>query len=784
MRFLTLIFLPFIFLTACGGGGGGSLIVSSNDITNVPTCSDTGTAFQTTEYYWMDYNDGTDQALARVCASTAYAAGVSGQGVDIAIMDTGLALYSNGNVKHDEFGSTGDSTPSSKVVLGTGSDAAKQYWSHVNDNVPEDNDGHGTHVAGIAAADKDGQGMHGIAYNATIYPVKMMDPFGTYWNASAWAFYRTITYDIDIVNMSWGPAAETQIGSTGTYSCNSESSCESWIDNYRGETYFYDYLEYMSTYDDIIQVWAAGNDGLANPQIYGGSCIYDNERKELCVLVAALGTDGKLASFSNKCGEAHEYCITAPGTNIVSAMHNDSDGYIAFQGTSMAAPMVSGGLALIREKFSSLTSEQVIDRLFVTATDHDVYSQSSIYGHGLMDIGAAITNVGTLQILSTPSSNLDRSDSVYSEVLDNKFEANTAFQSALLNSVKDKTIEVYDSFDRANFSINLDNFFKNTNLRNINSTDNRLNNLLLADDYQTSKKNKFGKILFNNRNNLNHNLFTSHDKRLNIGVNVSANNFFNQSKRTLGINTTFINNKLYDNPYFYRGKQSISLSFNDEYLSSEVFLNNEAENYGYSINFQPTSINFLDNNKYGDVELSFGNMFEENKILNSFGTGVFSINKLSKTKFTRMKYNYFNNNLNIFANINFGSSEINSNNSSYIRNSDSVITRSYAFGLIKDNFLKSNNKFALVISQPQKVIDGQIKITIPTASNNERDVTYSNYDLNLVSSKTEINYDLFYLMKLSPANSLYFNISLIDNPNHNSHLNSYYNASLVYKKLF
>ena len=81
----------------------------------------------------------------------------------------------------------------------------------------------------------------------------------------------------------------------------------------------------------------------------------------------------------------------APGTNIVSATHNDSDGYIALQGTSMAAPMVSGGLALIREKFSSLTSEQVIDRLFVTATDHDVYSQSSIYGHGLMDIGAPIS---------------------------------------------------------------------------------------------------------------------------------------------------------------------------------------------------------------------------------------------------------------------------------------------------------------------------------------------------------------------------------------------------------
>ena len=67
-------------------------------------------------------------------------------------------------------------------------------------------------------------------------------------------------------------------------------------------------------------------------------------------------------------------------------------------GTSMAAPMVSGGLALIKQKFPNLTNAQVVDRLFAAAVDHDVYSQSSIYGHGLMDLGVATSNIGTLQI--------------------------------------------------------------------------------------------------------------------------------------------------------------------------------------------------------------------------------------------------------------------------------------------------------------------------------------------------------------------------------------------------
>ncbi|MFL2890665.1 MAG: hypothetical protein ACJZ38_02125, partial [Candidatus Pelagibacterales bacterium] len=202
------------------------------------------------------------------------------------------------------------------------------------------------------------------------------------------------------------------------------------------------------------------------------------------------------------------------------------------------------------------------------------------------------------------------------------------------------------------------------------------------------------------------------------------------------------------------------------------------------INFQPTSKNYLNNDTYGDIEVSFGTMFEKNKILNSFSTGVFNTNELSNTKFARLKYSHSVDDLNLFANINFGSSEINSNNNSYIGNTNSILTRSYALGLIKNNFLEYNNKFAFIISQPQKVIEGHMKLTVPTASNSDREVTYTDYDLNLASSVTEMNYDLFYIMKLTPDNSMYFNITHIDNPNHDASLNSHNNVSLVYKKFF
>lgn len=783
---MRLILIPLILflVSACGGGGGGGngSNFTSNNINNIPTCSDTGTSFQTTEYNNMAAGY-SNNGLRTVCASTAYANGATGgTGVKIGINDTGIMLQSDGDMGHQEFGSVGSSN--SRIVLGYNSDVVRA------DNIPQDEDGHGTHVAGLIGADKDNVGMHGVAYNSTLYPIKTLTPRGTPASVAgvytvAWGFYLTDYYNLDIINNSWG-YVESEIGVT----CDSKSSCETLLNTATNYSNTYYYFQRMVTQQDAMVVWAAGNDGFSNPSALNGACIYDSLVKENCVIVAALGLDGKIATLdntqnvysSNKCGIAAAYCITAPGS-VRSSYYSSSSSYANIQGTSMAAPIVSGGLALIKQKFPSLSHAQVIDRLFATAIDHDIYSQSSIYGHGLMDLGAATSAIGTLQVLST-GSNLDTSFSNYSEMSSNSFSAGDSFNSSLNFALKSKTMEVYDSHDRANFSVYLSSFLNNDYIDKKYSINNHLNNLLLADDYQKAKISKYGELSFNSRDNLNRSLFTSFDDRINIGTNTSANTFFNKSKKSIGVNTPLINNKLYENPYFYYGKQNLSLSFNGDYFSSELSTDNEGANFGYSINLQPTSRNYLDNDKYGDIEVSFGTMFEKNKILNSLGSGVFNTNELSSTKFARLKYNHFINDLNLFANINFGSSDIKSNNNSYIGNSDSVITSSYALGLIKNNFLKYNNKFALVISQPQKVIDGHMKLTVPTASNSDREVTYTSYDLNLVSSVTEMNYDLFYIMKLTPDNSLYFNFTHIDNPNHDASLNSHNNVSLVYKKFF
>ena len=99
-------------------------------------------------------------------------------------------------------------------------------------------------------------------------------------------------------------------------------------------------------------------------------------------------------------------------------------------GTSMAAPMVSGGLALIKQEFSSLSNAAVVDRLFATALDTGEYSKSTIYGHGLMNLSAATAAIGSLQTING-SNLLDDANTSYNDLVDNSFTSSAAFSKSL-----------------------------------------------------------------------------------------------------------------------------------------------------------------------------------------------------------------------------------------------------------------------------------------------------------------------------------------------------------------
>jgi len=423
--------------------------------------------------------------------------------------------------------------------------------------------------------------------------------------------------------------------------------------------------------------------------------------------------------------------------------------------------------------------------LLATATDHEEYSQSSIYGHGMMDLGAATSNIASLQVLTiAPSFNLDDENSKYSELSSNSVTTSIAFNAGLSHSLQDKTMEVYDSFDRANFEVNISAFINNGNVVNKHKIENHLNELSLAGGNYELKENNRGTLFLNINESVPKSLFISNDNKLTIGNNTSSNKFFLDTKRNLNLNTLESNSSYFDNPYFFKTENNISMSYALSETSAEIYSGVEGQNIGLSFNYLSKASWNNPSRNVGNLELSFGVVLENEKVLNSYSSGAFTLGENSSTAFTGIKYKKTHGNYDLFANVYFGNTYVTDYNNSYIDVDGSILSNSYAIGLIKNNWLSKNQKIAFLFNQPQKIIDGQATLTIPVNSNSERIVTMADYNLSLVSPETQNNYNFYYEKYLNDDQSLYLNFTHINNPYHDANRKSQNNLSVVYKKYF
>ena len=170
--------------------------------------------------------------------------------------------------------------------------------------------------------------------------------------------------------------------------------------------------------EKLVFVWAAGNShgnscDPALPECVDGKVVASSvsllpglaarfpELKPQTLAVVAIGRDGGIADFSNRCGIARDYCLAAPGEEVAVAYFGPDRRGVAVRaaahagGTSLAAPMASGGLALMKQLFrGQLSNTDLAARLLETADRSGVYADAAVYGRGLMDLGAATAPVG------------------------------------------------------------------------------------------------------------------------------------------------------------------------------------------------------------------------------------------------------------------------------------------------------------------------------------------------------------------------------------------------------
>ena len=200
----------------------------------------------------------------------------------------------------------------------------------------------------------------------------------------------------NIYNFSWQMSSNNSFNAaTAIYNQNSiktYAESQQYFYNLAGEN-FVTQIRNTAVDNDTVFVIAAGNDGKNESGVLSALPLAFPDLSGHFVNVVAVDNNNKIAWFSNQCGITQNYCIGAPG----SLWNTDTQNNIS--GTSFAAPVVSGAIAVIREAFPYMTTTQITQLLFITATDLGEAGVDSVYGWGMLNLDNATKPVGTPKII-------------------------------------------------------------------------------------------------------------------------------------------------------------------------------------------------------------------------------------------------------------------------------------------------------------------------------------------------------------------------------------------------
>lgn len=364
-----------------GGGGGGNGLKDNPSVSYLEQAEEPSLPAAAGDWSnSQEYLNST--GLAQLKAAEGYARRTGGlpggQGVRIAIIDSGIDLT------HVDLGNL-----------------AAQSWSAGGEELV--GDPHGTFVAGIAGASRtqtaDANDMHGLAYRATLVNFQTARPSVTAANGGVSFSTSDLVTAINRASgfTSGSAAVESDILnlSLGSFSSNDNTfaSLRTAMRNAADE--------------NKIMVIATGNEGLdPDPTrklqpIYPAAYVDDVGIAGFAIAVGNLTSGNQAAASSNLCGDTKNYCLFAPGTNIRSTLNGG--GYGIGSGTSFAAPYVSGAAVVVKAAFPGISSEDVVDRLLLTANDLGDPGVDDTFGHGLLDLEAAMAPVGPLGLPIGPS---------------------------------------------------------------------------------------------------------------------------------------------------------------------------------------------------------------------------------------------------------------------------------------------------------------------------------------------------------------------------------------------
>ncbi|CAM5475463.1 S8 family serine peptidase [Rhodanobacter lindaniclasticus] len=367
-RNLALVTALAFALGACGGGGGGMIkappVTPSGPPAPPPTPPPAPPPAD---------QPPTDAQLSLTNTYVAHDKGLTGAGITIGIIDSGIMR-------------------SNPTLAGRVTQELIYVDPTLNNTSIDDVVGHGTWVSQIAAGTAFDKFPGGIAPGASLVSARIISDTeptddgsgqGNQVTAADAAFFgqtlnpALISAGVQIQNNSWG----------GIYWDTTNASIN--------QAFAAAYQPFVVQHGGLV-VFAAGNESRNDPSDIAALPSLAPQLEKGWLVAVALDSlhPDQLASYSNACGKAMNYCLAAPGDVIVldkdaksSTVNPD---YWIVKGTSFAAPEISGAAALVWQAFPYFTNDLVRQTLLGTADDLGPAGPDAVFGYGALNVGRAV----------------------------------------------------------------------------------------------------------------------------------------------------------------------------------------------------------------------------------------------------------------------------------------------------------------------------------------------------------------------------------------------------------
>ncbi len=344
----SLIFLIAAGLGGCGGGSGQS---SGGMTPGNPSGGAIPVNYDTSEYR-------ENYGLDAINAIAAYNEGLSGDGITVGVIDTGIDV--------DHYDLENNIHPASTNIV-TGSTADLDAM-----------DPHGTYLAGVIAAERNGDSAHGVAFNARLLVVNATDPANCT-DDDCTLYQNDIADGIDYARQNGARVINLSLGTD-----------DAGLDAYLTSSIR------RAVAGGLVIVISSGNEGQPEPDSLAQLATEDWANGQI-IIAGAIDQNNLSADFSNTPSYLFQNVfLVAPGVRILTTTLDGGLAYVS--GTSVAAPHIAGAVAILAERFPNLSPHDLAEILFTTATDLGDPGVDPEFGYGLVNLEAAIQPIGTTAV--------------------------------------------------------------------------------------------------------------------------------------------------------------------------------------------------------------------------------------------------------------------------------------------------------------------------------------------------------------------------------------------------